>query len=113
MTRAELEAAIAASRYVICHAGSGLIAAALRAGRKPLVLARRTALGEHVDDHQSQLLERLAAANLIVPVEHEIEPSDLEAARAPARPSPELAGAPAISDVVGRWLDSVVLARSA
>jgi UDP-N-acetylglucosamine:LPS N-acetylglucosamine transferase len=43
----ELETAIEASEYVICHAGSGLIAAALRAGRKPLVLARRPSLGEH------------------------------------------------------------------
>src|SRR5262249_8984665 len=49
---------VSEARYVIGHAGSGLVGAALRAGRKPLVLARG-GRDEHVDDHQTQLAAKL------------------------------------------------------
>jgi UDP-N-acetylglucosamine transferase subunit ALG13 len=52
---------------VITHAGVATIVDALRAGQRPLVMARRRHLGEHVDDHQLQIVEALAAMDLIVP----------------------------------------------
>jgi UDP-N-acetylglucosamine transferase subunit ALG13 len=60
---AELREAIARSQLVICHAGSGICATALHAGRRPLILPR---LGEHVDDHQVQLADKLAELGLAV-----------------------------------------------
>jgi UDP-N-acetylglucosamine transferase subunit ALG13 len=107
LTRPELESAIATSEYVVCHAGSGIIAAALRAGRKPMVLARSSSLGEHVDDHQLQLLERLTSANLIVPIRREIEPADLEATKTQAPAPSEIRRASSMSLALERWLDEV------
>jgi len=63
---AELELLVERSRYVVCHAGSGLISGALRAGRRPLVLARLQRYGEHFDDHQLQLSTRLGELGLVV-----------------------------------------------
>jgi UDP-N-acetylglucosamine transferase subunit ALG13 len=54
------------SRVVVCHAGVGSIMMSLMAGRRPIVLARRVALGEAVDDHQVALARRLGDAGLVV-----------------------------------------------
>jgi hypothetical protein len=83
MSPKEMSGAIARSRYVVCHAGSGIISSVLRVGRKPLVLARRRANKEHVDDHQMQIVEKLAEMGLVVPIEEEITADDLSAADMP------------------------------
>jgi UDP-N-acetylglucosamine--N-acetylmuramyl-(pentapeptide) pyrophosphoryl-undecaprenol N-acetylglucosamine transferase len=79
----ELDAAAAAARYVVCHAGSGIVATALRAGRRPLVMARLRAHGEHVDDHQRQLAAKLGELGLAVPLEDAIGDAERRAADAP------------------------------
>lgn len=82
MTPEEMGAAIFAARYVICHAGTGTISTALRAGRRPLVLGRLARHDEHFDDHQQQIVDKLAGLGLVVPLGAEITASDLaEAAR--------------------------------
>lgn len=57
------------SEVVICHGGAGIISTAIRAGRRPLVLARREALGEHVDDHQQEIVDKLAGVPAVWPIE--------------------------------------------
>jgi UDP-N-acetylglucosamine--N-acetylmuramyl-(pentapeptide) pyrophosphoryl-undecaprenol N-acetylglucosamine transferase len=79
----EVERAIQDSQYVVCHAGSGLMSAALRAGRRPLVLPRLAANGEHFDDHQEELAAKLAGLNLAVRLSDEIGPAELARATAP------------------------------
>lgn len=74
---------------LVCHAGAGLIATALRARRRPLVLPRRGARGEHVDDHQADLARELAALGLVVDLE------GVPAADAVARAHAPLPAAPA------------------
>lgn len=54
---------------VVAHGGAGAIATALRAGRRPVVVARRQVAGEHVDDHQEELVAKLAELGLVVLVE--------------------------------------------
>jgi UDP-N-acetylglucosamine--N-acetylmuramyl-(pentapeptide) pyrophosphoryl-undecaprenol N-acetylglucosamine transferase len=49
---------------VITHAGVGSAVTAIRAGKKPVLLPRLARFGEHVDDHQLQLAERLAEFGL-------------------------------------------------
>ncbi|HET6869016.1 MAG TPA: glycosyltransferase, partial [Solirubrobacteraceae bacterium] len=66
LSRDELEAAVRSAAVVICHGGAGIISSALAAGRRPIVVPRRAALGEHVDDHQYQLTRRLADWGLAV-----------------------------------------------
>ena len=46
---------------VACHGGAATMLEVRRAGRKPIVVARRPDLGEHVDDHQVQFTAHLAA----------------------------------------------------
>ncbi len=51
---------------VVTHAGVGSILMSLRAGSCPVVLPRLAALGEHVDDHQSELARVLEDRGLVV-----------------------------------------------
>jgi UDP-N-acetylglucosamine--N-acetylmuramyl-(pentapeptide) pyrophosphoryl-undecaprenol N-acetylglucosamine transferase len=80
ITPEELDAGISSARYVVCHAGTGTISTALRAGRRPLVLPRLARHAEHFDDHQQQIVDKLAALDLVVPLQDEI--TETEAARA-------------------------------
>ena len=82
LTPGQLEEAMAASRHVVCHGGSGVVSMALRTGHSPLVLARRERFGEHVDDHQCQLVGKLATLGLIVPLGDEITAANVAAAEA-------------------------------
>jgi UDP-N-acetylglucosamine--N-acetylmuramyl-(pentapeptide) pyrophosphoryl-undecaprenol N-acetylglucosamine transferase len=60
----ELEQAMREADLVVSHAGTGSALAALEAGRCPVLVPRSSALGEHVDDHQVQVADDLAARGL-------------------------------------------------
>lgn len=62
----ELAAALRAADVVISHAGIGATLDALDAGRCPVVVARSKGAGEHVDDHQAQLVDELSRRGLAV-----------------------------------------------
>jgi UDP-N-acetylglucosamine transferase subunit ALG13 len=49
---AELQALIRDARVVVTHGGPGSIMDVIAAGRRPVVVPRDPAHGEHVDDHQ-------------------------------------------------------------
>jgi UDP-N-acetylglucosamine--N-acetylmuramyl-(pentapeptide) pyrophosphoryl-undecaprenol N-acetylglucosamine transferase len=78
----ELERLTKTASAVICHAGVGSIMTVLAAGKTPVVIPRRRALGEHVDDHQLQIAEELEAQCLVVAC---VEARDLRSALAAAR----------------------------
>ena len=52
---------------VICHAGTGTVMSALAAGKCPVVAPRFVQFGEHVDNHQIELVAALAENDLIIP----------------------------------------------
>src|SRR5689334_12464100 len=54
------------ARVVVSHAGVGSILMARGGGKTAVVMPRRHALGEAVDDHQVPLARRLAASGLVV-----------------------------------------------
>jgi hypothetical protein len=56
---------------VISHAGVGSIHTALRYGHSPLVFARQARLGEHVNDHQIELVEAFADRARVLPADDE------------------------------------------
>jgi UDP-N-acetylglucosamine transferase subunit ALG13 len=66
--------AIRRARVVVTHAGVGSVMVALANGKRPIVVPRRKAFGEAVDDHQLQLGRRFAEADLVTLVER---PEDL------------------------------------
>lgn len=100
VTPDEMEARIRSARFVVCHAGSGTLAGALRAGRRPLVLARLERHGEHFDDHQQQLVDKLASLDLAVPLGDEITSADLARADRPLRVPDELERLPPLLECV-------------
>jgi UDP-N-acetylglucosamine--N-acetylmuramyl-(pentapeptide) pyrophosphoryl-undecaprenol N-acetylglucosamine transferase len=99
LTPEQVEEAAKRSAYVVCHSGSGIIGAALRNGRRPLVLPRLRGHGEHVDDHQLQIAEKLEEMGLAIALEGPIAPADVHAAAAPL---PEAArdAAPSVADAL-------------
>jgi UDP-N-acetylglucosamine--N-acetylmuramyl-(pentapeptide) pyrophosphoryl-undecaprenol N-acetylglucosamine transferase len=85
----ELEAAMRDADVVVAHAGVGSALSALEAGRQPLLVPRRSARGEHVDDHQEQIASELERRGLaLVREAGDLTASDLlEAAARRARPA--------------------------
>lgn len=57
------------SRVVVTHAGVGSVMVSLANGKRPIVVPRRKAFSEAVDDHQLELGRRFASAGLVTFVE--------------------------------------------
>lgn len=51
---------VSEAELLILHAGAGSVIHAIRAGKVPVVMARRSRCGEHVDDHQIEFANALA-----------------------------------------------------
>lgn len=100
MTPEEMEAAVRGARYVVSHAGSGTITSALGGGRRPLLLPRLGRYGEHFDDHQQEITEKLASLDLAVPLGSQITAADLERADRPLRMPEELERLPTVAECV-------------
>jgi UDP-N-acetylglucosamine transferase subunit ALG13 len=96
---------LGSARYVICHGGASVMAQALRASRRPLVMSRDRARGEHVDDHQAELLAELERRELVVRVEDEICAEHLDAADRPWPREQAWDGLPDLRDVVPLAVD--------
>ena len=79
----EMRDAMRAADVVISHAGVGSALAAMQAGKRALYVPRRSAHGEHVDDHQVEMARELESRRLVVAREAEqVTLADLEAAAA-------------------------------
>lgn len=77
----ELEQAMRESDVVVAHAGTGTALSALQCGKVPVLVPRRSAHGEHVDDHQQQTAGELTARGLAIGVQaDELELAHLLAA---------------------------------
>lgn len=55
-----------AAGLLIMHAGAGSLLYALQSGKTPVVMPRRAAHREHVDDHQTELASELARRGSII-----------------------------------------------
>ncbi|MBQ9328268.1 MAG: hypothetical protein IJ225_07000 [Solobacterium sp.] len=64
--REEFAAKLAQADLVITHGGAGTILTALRQGKVVLAGARKQAYGEHVNDHQTQLLEAFESSGYLI-----------------------------------------------
>jgi UDP-N-acetylglucosamine transferase subunit ALG13 len=61
----ELTASMVEASAIVCHGGPGTIMGARESGHVPIVVPRRSDLGEHVDDHQVRFATRVAAAQQV------------------------------------------------
>lgn len=55
------------SNLFITHGGTGAIVGALKTGKKVIAVPRLSKYGEHVDDHQVQILQQFDEMKLILP----------------------------------------------
>lgn len=105
MRQEEIDRALGQARHVVCHGGSGLIARALNVGITPLVVGRLQRYGEHVDDHQLQLVRKLSDLGLVVAVEGQLTAAHVRATTVPTRSSmSDLMAYPLMADVLGVML---------
>ncbi len=58
------------AHIVITHGGTGAIVGAIKAGKKVIAVPRLAKYGEHVDDHQLQLIKQFTKSNLIAHCEN-------------------------------------------
>lgn len=65
----ELDRAMREADVVVAHAGVGSALAALEAGHRPVLLPRRPAFRENVDDHQRLIADELGRRGLAVPAD--------------------------------------------
>ncbi len=63
----EMEALFSKASLLVTHGGSGTVMKALSRGIPVVAMPRRKRYGEHVDDHQTQLVRALAEERYLVP----------------------------------------------
>ena len=67
-TQDEFSEKIDKANLIITHGGTGVIVNALKKGKKVIAIPRLSKYGEHVDDHQIQLIKEFEEMNFIEPV---------------------------------------------
>ncbi len=68
-----LEHHLRTATNIVCHGGAGVLGLCLKWGRHPIVIPRRAAYGEAINDHQEMLCEELSARGLITMCESQLE----------------------------------------
>ena len=66
ISREEYEAYIQKADIVLTHGGTGAIIGSVKKGKKVVAVPRLKIYGEHVDDHQTQIVSMFEESNLIV-----------------------------------------------
>ena len=69
MTPDAMAEAMRRADIVVAHAGIGSVLTSLAAGRVPVLVPRRVARAEHVDDHQQQIAQQLTGRGLAAAAE--------------------------------------------
>ena len=98
----DVVANIRRARAVVMHAGVGSVMISLANGKRPIVLARRHDLCEHVDDHQVELARRMEASGLVTFVED--GEALARALSAAAEPAGQMNGVPWLGDDLAEYL---------
>ncbi len=65
LDRDEFSVEMSKAEIVITHGGTGAIIGAVKKGKKVIAVPRRAKYGEHVDDHQLQLVGQFKELDLI------------------------------------------------
>ena len=68
ITQDEFKEYMSKASFVITHAGTGAIITALKNDKKVIAIPRLAKYGEHVDNHQIQLIDEFKELNFIEPV---------------------------------------------
>jgi len=106
VSRDEFDRLIREASLVITHGGAGSIGKCLHAGKKPVVIPRRKAFGEHVNDHQLELVRELDGQGRIFAV-YDIArlPDAVREARGRGATQPTTSSDSRVSALVKEFLD--------
>jgi UDP-N-acetylglucosamine transferase subunit ALG13 len=105
----ELTAHIRQARVVVTHGGIGSVGLALANGKRPIVVPRLPALGEHVDDHQSAFARGMAAEGLVTLLDDPERLAELLAAPpCPPRARSAADGEDRLADELFAYLDAFI-----
>ena len=77
MSYEEMEKLIKKSNLVITHGGTGSILTPLKYGKKVIACARLSKFNEHVDNHQTELVDGFLLKNYILELTEEVDLDDL------------------------------------
>jgi UDP-N-acetylglucosamine transferase subunit ALG13 len=66
LSKEEFATQLAAARIVISHGGAGSMIGAVEAGKPVIVVPREQRYGEHVDDHQSEIVKAFAEGGQVL-----------------------------------------------
>ena len=66
LTREEINNRLDKADIVISHGGTGIIVNSIKRSKKVIAVARLNKYGEHVDDHQIQIVSQFSQATLIL-----------------------------------------------
>ena len=112
VSRDEFDRLIREASLVITHGGAGSIGKCLLAGKKPVVVPRRKAFGEHVNDHQFELVRKLEGQGRIYTV-YDIAslPDVVWSAREQGGPQPPAIGGSGVAAIVKDYLDRLSVGK--
>ncbi|GAB4369601.1 MAG: PssE/Cps14G family polysaccharide biosynthesis glycosyltransferase [Deltaproteobacteria bacterium] len=106
--REEFDRLIRDASLVITHAGAGAVGKCLLAGKKPVVVPRLKLYGEHVNDHQIELVRELDTRGRIYAV------YDLDRLAEVVRTAleqggnqPSSSGGSRVARIIGDYLDGI------
>ncbi|MDR3157166.1 MAG: hypothetical protein LBT69_04560 [Lactobacillales bacterium] len=66
------------ARIIITHGGAGILFKAIHLGKKIIAIPRRAELGEHNDNHQKELVGKLAELGFVYEAKKSIEEAILD-----------------------------------
>jgi len=105
--KVEFDERVLSANLVVAHAGIGVIMQALSSETPLLVLSRKAALGEHVNDHQVSTAKKFEELGHVVSFEEDTLVEKLEFIKTfkPAPRSPNVAG---VGNEVSKFLATLI-----
>ena len=95
------------ARVIITHAGTGSLIKAISLRKKVIGIARLKRLGEHVDDHQLEILEKFAELNYIMPWRENDKLEHIFKAIDNFKPAPFVSNKPIIINYLVDYIESL------
>ncbi|MDZ7588230.1 MAG: glycosyltransferase [Parasphingorhabdus sp.] len=102
---AEVQQILKQAKLVVCHGGTGSLITALREGCRVIAMPRHYALGEHYDDHQSEITKAFKERGLIQVANNAEEFAQALADARLSQPVRATTDPSALIDFLGKWLE--------
>lgn len=95
------------ARIIITHAGTGSLIKAVGFRKKVIGIARLTELGEHVDNHQLEILDKFVELNYVIPWNKNEKLENVLNKIETFNPAPFVSNKPVIMDYLSEYIDSL------